>query len=341
MLLPNRNGSSVGYRYGFQGQEKDDEVKGENSSVNFSYRMHDPRINRFLTTDPLESTYPWNSPYAFSENRLIDGVDLEGLEFHQAIGEPHDPDIVDSFTPNFAFQSGMAAFGNTVKKAVAKLYGEPTYNRTIIQVQDYIDLSTGNKVTGTMILYRKAYVYNDDPIAGVMDSVEIVGNLIGLGSTARGATTTAGTLMANTAGKGTVLKTVLQHSEKVTETLKNSRYKLRKALGLKTGSGKAGHHLVPVTLLENNKFVQKAVEEGFDFNGTINGLGLTKAQHSGRHPDSFIDGVEAMIDNTRELLHEASAKEVLENVANQLKKKLDGTGIKVNDLFKKAEKKTP
>ena len=31
--------------------------------------------------DPLESKYVWNSPYAFSENRVIDGVELEGLEF--------------------------------------------------------------------------------------------------------------------------------------------------------------------------------------------------------------------------------------------------------------------
>ena len=34
----------------------------------------------FFATDPLEKKYPWNSPYAFSENRVIDGVELEGLE---------------------------------------------------------------------------------------------------------------------------------------------------------------------------------------------------------------------------------------------------------------------
>ncbi|MEO8932892.1 MAG: RHS repeat-associated core domain-containing protein [Xanthomarina sp.] len=81
MLLPKRHGSSDSYRYGFQGQEKDDEVKGEGNSLNYKYRMHDPRIGRFFTTDPLESSYPWNSPYAFSENRVIDGVELEGLEY--------------------------------------------------------------------------------------------------------------------------------------------------------------------------------------------------------------------------------------------------------------------
>jgi RHS repeat-associated protein len=80
MLLPNRHGSSDSYRYGFQGQEKDDEIKGEGNSINFKYRMHDPRINRFFAIDPLASKYPWNSPYAFSENNLIRFIELEGLE---------------------------------------------------------------------------------------------------------------------------------------------------------------------------------------------------------------------------------------------------------------------
>ncbi|HLT32870.1 MAG TPA: RHS repeat-associated core domain-containing protein [Aquaticitalea sp.] len=70
-----------GNRYGFQGQEKDDEVKGSANSINYKYRMHDPRIGRFFAVDPLFREYPWNSPYAFSENRVIDGVELEGLEY--------------------------------------------------------------------------------------------------------------------------------------------------------------------------------------------------------------------------------------------------------------------
>jgi RHS repeat-associated protein len=80
MLVPNRHGSSSAYRYGFQGQEKDDELKGEGNSLNYTFRMHDPRIGRFFATDPLFRSYPWNSLYAFSENRVIDGLELEGLE---------------------------------------------------------------------------------------------------------------------------------------------------------------------------------------------------------------------------------------------------------------------
>ncbi|WP_434063925.1 RHS repeat domain-containing protein [Mangrovimonas cancribranchiae] len=79
--MPNRHGSVDSYRYGFQGQEKDDEIKGEGNSINYKFRMHDPRVGRFLSLDPLAPQYPHNSPYAFSENRVIDGIELEGLEF--------------------------------------------------------------------------------------------------------------------------------------------------------------------------------------------------------------------------------------------------------------------
>lgn len=79
-LIPNRHSSSNSYRYGFQGQEKDDELKGEGNSLNYTFRMHDPRVGRFFAMDPLFRMYSYNSPYAFSENRVIDAGELEGAE---------------------------------------------------------------------------------------------------------------------------------------------------------------------------------------------------------------------------------------------------------------------
>jgi RHS repeat-associated protein len=80
-LLPKRHGSSDDYRYGFQGQEKDDEIKDSpGSSINYKYRMHDPRVGRFFAMDPLVKKYPWYSPYQFSGNTPIMSTELEGLE---------------------------------------------------------------------------------------------------------------------------------------------------------------------------------------------------------------------------------------------------------------------
>jgi RHS repeat-associated protein len=88
MLVPNRHGQSDSYRYGFQGQEKDDELKGEGNSLNYTFRMHDPRIGRFFATDPIGQSFPWNSPYAFAENRVIDKMELEGLETFDPDSKP-------------------------------------------------------------------------------------------------------------------------------------------------------------------------------------------------------------------------------------------------------------
>ncbi|MCF6307812.1 MAG: hypothetical protein L3J09_07635 [Flavobacteriaceae bacterium] len=80
MLLPNRHQNTGDYRYGFQGQEMDDEIKGEGNSINYKYRMHDPRVGRFFAVDPLTSRYPHYTPYSFSGNKVIAYRELEGLE---------------------------------------------------------------------------------------------------------------------------------------------------------------------------------------------------------------------------------------------------------------------
>lgn len=42
--------------------------------------IHDSRVGIFFAVDPLSSSYPWNSVYAFSENVVVNAVELEGLE---------------------------------------------------------------------------------------------------------------------------------------------------------------------------------------------------------------------------------------------------------------------
>ena len=70
-------GDTSKYRFGFNNQEQDKEL-GEYYA--FEYRMHDARLGRFLSVDPLSMEYPWNSTYAFAENDIVQCVDLEGAE---------------------------------------------------------------------------------------------------------------------------------------------------------------------------------------------------------------------------------------------------------------------
>ncbi len=78
MLLPSRNGNSSNYRYGFNGMEKDDEIKGEGNSVNYKYRMHDPRVGRFFALDPLAKNFSDVSHYNFASNTPVVAIDQDG-----------------------------------------------------------------------------------------------------------------------------------------------------------------------------------------------------------------------------------------------------------------------
>ena len=82
----------------------DNELKGEGNSLNYTFRMHDPRVGRFLSIDPLYKSFPWNSPYAFSENRVIDMIELEGGE--------------TALSNAFIYAAKGGAFGETVQHIV-------------------------------------------------------------------------------------------------------------------------------------------------------------------------------------------------------------------------------
>lgn len=68
------------YRYGYNGKENDNEVKGQGNQVDYGERIYDPRLGRFLSTDPLTRSFPFYSPYQFAGNTPIQAIDLDGLE---------------------------------------------------------------------------------------------------------------------------------------------------------------------------------------------------------------------------------------------------------------------
>lgn len=71
--LDQRHGAEAGanYRYGMNGMEKDDEVKGAGNSYTSEFRQYDPRIGRWLTLDPLMVDFPHQSPYVAFDNNPI------------------------------------------------------------------------------------------------------------------------------------------------------------------------------------------------------------------------------------------------------------------------------
>lgn len=82
MLQPGRKYSPASsYRYGFNGKENDNDVKGiEGSQQDYGMRIYDPRLGKFLSVDPISKDYPWYTPYQFAGNKPIAAVDVDGLE---------------------------------------------------------------------------------------------------------------------------------------------------------------------------------------------------------------------------------------------------------------------
>jgi Leucine-rich repeat (LRR) protein len=75
----------------FQGQEHIDELNLEWDA--FTWRNHQSDIGRFFNIDPLAEKYLYNSPYAFSENKITSHIELEGLEAWDVNGEWNEENI--------------------------------------------------------------------------------------------------------------------------------------------------------------------------------------------------------------------------------------------------------
>ncbi len=63
-------------RYGFNGKENDEET----GTQDYGFRIYNPALGKFLSVDPLTSKYPWYTPYQFAGNKVIEAIDLDGLE---------------------------------------------------------------------------------------------------------------------------------------------------------------------------------------------------------------------------------------------------------------------
>jgi hypothetical protein len=70
--------TSLGYRFGFNTQEKDDEVYGKGNATTAEFWEYDARLGRRWNTDPIVK--PWESPFACFYNSSIYFNDPFGLD---------------------------------------------------------------------------------------------------------------------------------------------------------------------------------------------------------------------------------------------------------------------
>jgi RHS repeat-associated protein len=76
--LANIASDEPSYRYGFNGKENDNEVKGQGNQVDFGDRIYDSRLGRWLSIDKHAFKYPAFSPYSSFDNNPIYKIDIKG-----------------------------------------------------------------------------------------------------------------------------------------------------------------------------------------------------------------------------------------------------------------------
>jgi len=78
MQMPGRTLTTSNYRFGYNGMEKDPELKGDGNSYTTEFRQYDPRLGRWMSLDPAKLLLPQQSPYCAMDNNPILFTDIDG-----------------------------------------------------------------------------------------------------------------------------------------------------------------------------------------------------------------------------------------------------------------------
>ncbi len=169
-----------GYRYGFNGMEKEDEIKGNGNSYTTSDRQYDPRLGRWMSKDPVGGKFPWQSPYTGNDNKPIIRSDengdcptcitgaiigaftelviqvgdqmLQGRDFTSALKSVDKSDILASAISGSV--TGMLTGG---ADKLAKLFSDPKYQKVAAIV-----LETAGDYIAELIQSAGKDIFNDD-----------------------------------------------------------------------------------------------------------------------------------------------------------------------------------
>jgi len=125
-------------QFKFNGKEELSEFGA--GQLDFSSRYYDPLIGRFSGIDRLASSYTYKSPYDYAENRPVNGIDLDGLEWFATYDKQGN--VFISVNTNFSFEVASLL----PKNVTIKDYQTAINN----SFNDMLRASSGGKVSGTV-----------------------------------------------------------------------------------------------------------------------------------------------------------------------------------------------
>ena len=310
-----------------------------------------------MSVDPLTRSYPELTPYQFASNTPIYAIDLDGLE---AL-----PSMID-FTGGTG--SGDTKLEVDNSEEVEEEIGE-SQQSALEKLQKYVDEATGavdwsieiapedkrigqkvalfylNDITpfGSIVEASTGKDVKGNEVSSTRQGVQLLALAAGpvLGKVKLGGEALANHRLAVALNPNTSEKWAEKYAQyyedfyELGETLAGAifnRDKLRSKLVI--SSTEQAHYIIPVNLIRSNNNVRRAIEEGFDFNGAINGIPLSTTRHKGSH-SNYDRQVSGLIDAAFSDPNNAgkSAKEILEAVTSSLRTTINSSSNKVNELF--------
>ena len=163
--MPGREYQAQPSRFGFNGKENDNDVKGFGNQQDYGMRIYDTRLGKFLSVDPIQSDYPFVSPYAFAENDVMRSIDLDGLEKFFIIPLPIGRPLMFCFGCDIAqinkdfVQGSQQKYEATTKTAN---YHNENVPSAVQQKLEDINTKNGNvKVIGASVDFTIWHLKND------------------------------------------------------------------------------------------------------------------------------------------------------------------------------------
>jgi RHS repeat-associated protein len=342
------------YRYGFNGKENMD---GEyyagtlaGTMQDYGMRIYDPRLGRFLSVDPLTKEYPELTPYQYASNSPVVLIDIDGEEGAYKLPDGsiyiHPPsDHLRIPVPTWIQHNGeligigKAGDGSDLSLALDVI-------PIVGTVKGWIEVAVGEDlITGAQMSFGERAL-GLIPGAKIAKGVKVAAKLTVVTTKLVFKSAQFGLrIFAKAIHYQKFQKLVTDYGAKIATTIMDAgrlggTNVLRGALErAKKGLAEAwqAHHIIPVELIEKNPLVRKAIDEGFDFNGTINGIAVAATRHTGRHPKEYVQAIETMIVEAQKTMTGKSAKEIMESVAKQaadIINAAENQAKKINEIFK-------
>ena len=317
--------ANTNYRYGFNGKENDIEVSGDGNQYDYGFRIYNPRLGRFLSIDPLTSSYPYYTPYQFAGNKPVWCIDLDGLE--EAL--PQQPKKVPLLT-NVSESTciGCAQRAMEAKLIQAKLHikklGEeykawasnpenlgkplpPQYAKVAPKVSTTTISQGGYLGSDEYKIVKARYDSYGKYLPGVseFDDLASFTNAVGEGKVDEATIFAVGFLIPEVSGK--MLKGPLHH------IFTNKNFKKGQQW--------------------SKKFEPLFEKAGFKLNDVINKIEVFG--HKGPHPDEYHQAIFDRLQSATKGLEGAGYKKTFENTLEILKKEVSTSGTELNKLVTK------